>query len=84
MAVPTSNNKHRILTHNSRMTEPIKWNSAFAFYMLPRVLTLTKFALVQIIEAGSTIITPENVNGSFIKNGTVISSGTRLIIFVLG
>ena len=62
VAIPSANDKHRVVTDNSRMAEPIQRLSTCSLDLLPFELFVLQSAPPKIVEALSPVVSREDVD----------------------
>ena len=72
MAVPATDNKHRVVTDYSRVAKSIKRLRACRLNLLPFELLLLERAPPEVIISGATIVPREHVHRTIVEHNCVI------------
>lgn len=76
MSIPASENKHRILKYNCRVTKSIERLDSVALYFFPLVLFIFNAAFVHVTKSLFAIVASVNEEATIPKNHSMICSLT--------
>ena len=79
VAVPPTDDKHRVVADDGSVAEPIQWLSACGLDLLPLELFVLQGAPPEVVKALSAVVSCEDVDGAVVEDDCVVRACLGLV-----